>query len=572
MDRRRTSWPIGLLLLGLLTTGCGTTVQVGGGEFVTVTGESGEVVGAAAPVDELGAPALDSTVVSGASRSGVASAGSTGSSSGAGSSVTTGASSQGGSTSSSGTTSTSGSSGQAAPATSTTAGTAPASNAPAPTQTTPGQPAAQQPDEASAPPAAGTVAASGPGWDEKFVYLGVTTQKDSQEVFASVGYDDVDPGDTEAHAKAVVDEVNAQGGILGRQIRLAFFDVALLETASDPNGVATQVCTYFTQDRPVIAVVNTVTLLDVPNFRACLAKGAVTLMSSSFEAMDDIAGQTLAPYFFQAAAVSWTALAPVMISSLQAQDYFGEWNVRGGTPAVTPTPVRIGILVDNTPIGPRVGDAIKAALKSAGYSDEDIDVYQYADRTQGQQSSVLYFAGNDVTHIIVTNVELLAFQNSATGQGYQPRYGISTFNAPFGLEGSSPAGQNNGALGVGWAPSLDVAEARNPGVTGPAQQACIDRMAAAGQTFRGKALAATLAFSMCDAILLLTQGVTAGGGFDGAAIRTGMIQVSPSYQTAYGFGRNALSASKLFVPGSVRGLQWDGACSCFQYATPEIAL
>ncbi|MCW2607235.1 MAG: hypothetical protein JWO60_1928 [Frankiales bacterium] len=416
----------------------------------------------------------------------------------------------------------------------------------------------------AAPGAAGAagraVAAKGPGWDEKNVYLGVITQKDAKEVFARFG-GGVDPGDTEAQARAVADEINAKGGILGRKVVLVFRDQPTLATASDPNGTGAAACTYFSEDKRVLAVFNVVTVMDYPPFRACLAKAGIPLFSAGVKTVDDTAGRALAPNFYQSLGVSWDALAPVLVQRLQAQGWFSGWNVRTGTAG--PGTAKVGILVDGTDVGSRIGKRLQKVLAAAG--SKGALVYQYNQASEGQQASVNYFAGNGVTHVIVTDVELTAFQTSANGQGYRPRYGITTYNAPANnLESSlTPAGANNGALGVGWVPTLDVSAAKDPGASAP-RKACVAVMAKARQSFAGKRLAESYATALCDYGNLVKQGAGAGGGFTPAQVFAGLSKIGPSFPTAVGFS-SGLSADKLFVPGTVRDLGWDNTCRCVTY-------
>ncbi len=402
--------------------------------------------------------------------------------------------------------------------------------------------------------------AKGPGWDEENVYLGVITQKDAKEVFARFG-GGVDPGDTEAQARAVAADLNAKGGILGRKVVLVFRDQATLATASDPNGTGAATCTYFAEDKRVLAVFNIVTVMDFPPFRSCLAKAGIPLFSAGVKTVDDTAGKALAPHFYQPLGVSWDALAPVLVQRLRAQGWFDGWNVRTGTAA--PGTAKVGILVDGTEVGTRIGKRLQKELAAAG--SKGALVYQYDQPGDGQQASVNYFNGNGVTHVIVTDVELTAFQTAANGQGYRPRYGITTFNAPANNMESSltPPGANNGALGVGWVPTFDVSGAEDPGASAP-RRACVATMGKAGQTFAGKRLAESYATALCDYGNLVKQGAEAGGGLTPAAVFAGLTRVGPSFPTAVGFS-SGLSGGRLFVPGAVRDLGWDTACRCVTY-------
>jgi hypothetical protein len=414
---------------------------------------------------------------------------------------------------------------------------------------------------AAAPGATGPIPTKGRGWDAKTVSIGVVTQNDSAAAFAALGAKGVDPGNTEAQAKAVAADLNAKGGVYGRQVKLVFRDVATVDTATNPDTTGNSVCTFFTQDSPVVAVLSIVTVMDVASFRACLAKARVPLFNATANAIDDQAGRSLAPYFYQSLGVSWDALAPVLVSRLQAQGWFGGWNTTLGKPGTGKA--KVGILTDSTEVGIRVSKTVRNAFVRAGYPDTV--TFQYA-KASNLSPAVNYFKGNGVTHLVVTDIQLTAFQGSAGQQQYHPRYGITTYNDPYSnLETSdfSPAGANVGAMGVGWAPNFDVGPANDPAPSVGAKS-CLAVMSKGGQTFSGKRLAQAFASSICDGMYLTVKGAVAGHGLDGAAIGNGVALLGSTYSPANGF-QAALTPSKRFVSGLARDVSYVEGCSCFRY-------
>ncbi|MCU1691733.1 MAG: hypothetical protein JWM64_824, partial [Frankiales bacterium] len=421
--------------------------------------------------------------------------------------------------------------------------------------------AAGLPPGAAAP---ADVPEKGRGWDKDFVYIGVATQKDVAAAAKGVGAKGLDAGDQEAQALSVAAYFNKQGGVFGRKVKIVFKDQSTVATAGDPNTAGASACTYFTQDHPVIALLNPVTLMDVPSFRACLSKAKVPLFSASVAAVDDKVGADLAPYFYQSVAPSWNALAPVLVARLKAQGWFGGWNARTG--AAAPGKAKVGVLIDTTPVGKRVATVITKALQAAGAGAPVV----YAASGSDYSGAVLQFSGNGVTHVISADSSLVNFQTSASSQGYRPRYGIHTYNAPQTfLEGNSPAGQNNGALGVGWSPSFDVSDTNDTGDIGPAEKLCKEIYAAGKQSFQGKRLAEAVAFAFCDGIRLIVGGAAAGGGFTGTQVYDGVQRTAGKFSSAFSFG-SGLGPKTLFVPGAVRDLVWGDACRCTKYASPTV--
>lgn len=404
---------------------------------------------------------------------------------------------------------------------------------------------------------------SGPGWDEKYVYVGVVTQKDSQEVFASFGAKNVDPGDTEKQALAAAAAVNAAGGVLGRQIKVLFMDTGILETAENPSAIGQEACIHFSQDHRVVAVWSVSTQIDqAPTLRTCLANAGVAYFSNAVRAVDDQLFRELAPSYYHGLVVSWTRLAPVLVERLKARGWFSGWDTTLGRPSSLP-PV-VGVLVQDQPQGQRTATYLQQALSAEGFSHTE--VFRYSDPSQGQLSAVHYFKGKGVTHVVVTDVELTAFQQSAASQGYRPRYGITTYNAPYNnleASGLTPAGANTGAMGVGWSPAMDVSDNNDPGPT-PGWSRCNKAMAAQGQVFAGKRLARAYASSMCDTMFALAGGAAAGRGLTAPALRAGITSIGPRFPVAIGFSP-ALKATSPYFAGSVRDLTWVESCSCVKY-------
>lgn len=233
---------------------------------------------------------------------------------------------------------------------------------------------------------------------------------------ASVGYSGIDPGDTQAQAQAVVDDVNRQGGVFGRKLVIRTFDVPTLGSAQNPDSYAQQACSYFTQDAPVVAVFNIVHTMDNTSFRSCFAKKRIPLFNGAVSVLVKADAAKLAPYFYSLATPAWDVLAPVLVARLKAQGYFGGWDARLSKPT-TAKPV-IGVLVSDTPLGHADEKVITTSLKAAGY--DKIVTYAYPPPGSDIDGAVLNFAQNGVTHVISDDIELVTFQIHPQSQKYAP--------------------------------------------------------------------------------------------------------------------------------------------------------
>ncbi|MFN2540314.1 MAG: hypothetical protein ABR549_19470 [Mycobacteriales bacterium] len=397
------------------------------------------------------------------------------------------------------------------------------------------------------------------------MFIGVITQNSEHEQFAQAGAKANDPGQAELQAKAVADDLNSRGGILGRRVKLRLYDVDWEKAQQNPNTVGQAACTYFTQDAPVVAVWNVNTQIDqAPAFRECLAKRKVILFTAAVRATTDAELRRLAPYYVHTLMVSWDALAPVLAQRLKAQGWFQSWDTNLSRPGSAKT--KIGILTDGTSQGKHAAEALTRALADVGYPGAL--TFQYADAAQGQAASVMFFKGNGVTHVIVTDVELTAFQYYAAPQAYFPRYGITSYNLPYGnlqASGFTPPKANNGAMGVGWGALLDVDAAHEPPPTAGAKR-CLQLMSKVGQAPSDGRTIRLYGFSACDAFNLIAGGAQAKGGLDAASIYSGILAVGQSFSPANGFAP-ALTASKPYVQGLARDISWDSSCGCMSYGT-----
>ncbi len=411
----------------------------------------------------------------------------------------------------------------------------------------------------------GPIPATGPGWDKKFVYIGVTTQKDVATAAQGVGASGLDAGDQEGQAKAVIQYLNAHGGLFGRQIKPIFHDQSTVGTAGNPDNAGAVACSYFTQDNHVIAVLNPVTLMDVDSFRACLAKKKVPLFSASVAPVSQVTAAKLQPYFYQSVAPTWDVLAPALVKQLKAFNYFGTaWNTSTGRSV--PGKATLGILTPDTPEGIRVAGILTKSLAAAGQSVKSTFRFD-PDNNSTTSSAVIQFRSAGVDHVIGTESTLVSFQLQASTQGYRPRYGVHTLNAPLTfLQTNGGASQNTGDVGVGWAPAFDVDDAHDPGAFNSGVTLCSQIMKAGGQNTTGKRLARAVSLAFCDGIRLIAESAVQGGGLTGLNIYNGVQKVGPSFASAFSFAPG-LGQNRLFVPGGVRPLLFDSGCACFRYAS-----
>ena len=411
---------------------------------------------------------------------------------------------------------------------------------------------------------AAAIPATGRGWDRTTVYLGLMVASDADTALRAAGIN-LDPGDPAGDARAVADAINRRGGLFGRKVQVVVHDNRSAEIAANPANAAAENCTYFTQDRPVLGVLNTVSVLDLDNLRACLAKGQTPLFTLSTTPFDDKLQHATAPYYYNGVSVSWTPLIPLLVKRLQSQQYLTPWNTMNGSASSTGG-AKVGILYGNDEAGRRVGPALAAQFKAAGYETVTFQWSQTSDATAAELS----FAQNRVTHVVSIDNFLFFFATAAGAQAYYPRYAVNTYNGiQVLLEANTPKRLLAGAKGIGWYPALDVTapyDVKGPGTTG-----CLKDLAAGGQTFSGRRFAEAVARSLCDGVGLAVMGAKAGGGLDAAAVRLGVLRLGADFPISGGT-KSGLSQTQFGVPGEVRDLSFDASCACFKYTSKGFAL
>ena len=425
-------------------------------------------------------------------------------------------------------------------------------------------------------PSIGGIPARGRGWDEKYAYIGVPTINDLSAFGNAAGYRSVETGDVEADALAIVADINAKGGLFGRELRIFFKDTSTANVISDTEGAVQAVCTEFTQDHPVIAVVTVFGNFDTDTMRGCLAKKDTMLLSSSPGAgsADDAIFAKDAPYYHTFATLSFNKFAPVLARRLAAQRFFTGWDTTVGGPSPA-APVKLGLVFKDSPNERRVAQGVERDFKAAGHPIA-LTVPVGASPSDNS-TAVLTFKSANVTHMIVmlpaADAVLLNFLVNAESQRYRPRYALSTPQLLSFHADNAPHAQLVGSLGIGWAPGLDVLEHQDPGDVGGGRAACRAALAKGGQTFSGDhRFALALALGMCDGIHMVSEGARAGKGLTAAATRAGLVSIGGRFSAAATFSPTGLSPTSYGLVGGGRDVGWDTGCACFTYRGPTYPL
>jgi ABC-type branched-subunit amino acid transport system substrate-binding protein len=354
--------------------------------------------------------------------------------------------------------------------------------------------------------------------------------------------------------QAMVNAINAHGGIAGRKIAPVF---AVVDTASTNWATDYQAaCSTFTQDHHVVAVLG-YSFAYENNLGACLAKAGVLWINGGYGVGD---AQILKqPLYFSNTAPSEDAELLTSLSSAVDDGWVTTKSTLGILQANCDTDARA---FRNT-LMPYIA-AHHLNLKDnetvncvQGASD-DGNVAAFIEHAQLQMRT------DGVDSIIITGIPLILFAEDAESQQWHPHYLAYLGGAAY--EPYLGADQLENIHATGWLPTLDI-NATHVKLSAQ-QQAC-------SQLLRQGGVAAppsqyTPAFIACDSVLLYAYAVEQAHGLTSpVAVAQALEGLNSSYVSAVTLnGQTSFTATHKGAPGTYRVNLYQSSCSCFQYVGP----
>ena len=404
------------------------------------------------------------------------------------------------------------------------------------------------------------IASTGPGWDAKNVYIGEAVATDTAKVGQSVG-NPLDFGDQKAIVGAAWDALNEAGGLCGRTVKPVYYDV---NSVNDPNTEAQAACTKWSQDQRVIRA-SLVPNINLPNMYACMSKAHIPIVAATGEPSLLAGLAPYQPYVFLRNTAPWDVFARFWVDRLVAMGYLKGWNAATGTSGTAP--VKVGILTRDDPIANAAWARLKTQLER-----RHVEVVDYVKSNDFAHVSnyVVQFRRDGVTHVFLDRLMGLFYGPAATSQNYYPRQALNSldFIQPFLAKGPAPR-QLRGAMGVGWLPMIDVAQAQDPGPTAGYAQ-CMQIMHKAGVDVSRRNYQYT-ATAACDSAELLKRSVLAGGGFSPQQLSAGVDAAANAMPWANEFGAGARSGDPELL-STARDLEYNDSCSCIRYINGNLPI
>lgn len=411
---------------------------------------------------------------------------------------------------------------------------------------------------AAAAPAAGgasvapatTATTTLPGVTRTTITVGViATDPGADETLESAGFGSAAVGNDPANWRAAADEVNARGGIGGRQVTLLFHLINL----TDPPSVQGQAaCARFTEDNTVAMVLSGYYYAPA---HSCLSQQGVPALLGTNYGVDRTASQQTQTV------VAWATPLLDRLAATLVDGYSGLGRLKPGTSA--------GIFVVDSPPYRRSAAQLKAALTRRGLTVvtqtvRDSDTGDYSGASGDASAAVLQFRSAGVTEVLFLSrnaFEPALLMQAASSQGYEPTYLLSTQQYPAALTGLVPGSQLDGALALGWAPAADLTSGYDER---PEAQRCLTALEKRGRSFSSgtQALSGMLA---CDGLFLLDRAAERPGALSsresllGATLAAGNgFPSAVTHPTAFPGGRRDGVAS-------YRPMAYSADCRCFRY-------
>jgi hypothetical protein len=419
-------------------------------------------------------------------------------------------------------------------------------------------------------PASGATGASGadpavvPGTTATTIKVGFPylAQEDANTFTSAVGASGIAVGDTRAQFNALVEEVNSNGGILGRKVVPVFFK---LDSAQTSESQQQSQCEHFTRDNRVFAVMMGLGR----TLRACLNKAGVPNISGRLSVAGDSEFRE-APLYVEPSAIGLDGIGRSYPQQLSEAGFLKK--------STTETEVKLGVIYFQEPA---FANAYKNHLKP-GFAKVGVPVTadaavpndNLAALNSAVQSAVLRFNSEGINRVTFLDYDAFTvgfFMVSAEQQGYRPTYAINSQNAPANLAAQKDAVSENQLRGtylIGWRPTYDVSS--DDKLVPPGQKKCLDAVRSRNVAIPSRNGQGSVT-SFCDSLFFLKAALERAGNVSASAFLAGTNALGSSYVPAATY-RTTVGQDKHDGASSVRQGHYVDECACFRYMSGLLPL
>ncbi|MGI9608494.1 MAG: hypothetical protein ACR2P0_20355 [Acidimicrobiales bacterium] len=378
-------------------------------------------------------------------------------------------------------------------------------------------PAATDAPEPSGPVPAG---ADAPGVSDDSITISFIIT-DTSAVAAAFGWEPPTEGDREAQVAALVDNINAQGGIAGRTVDAK---VHVFNAITDGPVAEEALCNAITQDDNAFAVVMTGQFQE--NARPCYANAKTLMLDATLFPVDNQGYDELAPYL-------WSPFLPTyddMTAGMAAALIDGGW-FDGGT---------LGVIAIENQLSQRAYDEqFLPILTDAGI---EVVSYNTIDPTDGtsfdndQLQAIVNFKEAGVDRVVAIGGSRLVswFINTSITQNFAPQYALSSYDSPD-FSTFNYAEQMAGSAGITVLPGFDIDDSQWAFPWNDAEAACVDVFDSAGLAIDDRATVRT-GLIFCDALNLLAAAGESATEVSAAGIGEAVWGLGDTFESASTYG------------------------------------
>lgn len=407
-------------------------------------------------------------------------------------------------------------------------------------------------------------AALGPGITPSKIYFGIAHIEAGAANNAAFGT----PLDSDSRKpyNAMIEEVNKNGGILGREVVPLYFKIDA--NSAEPIDQQTQeACSYWTEDNEVFGI-----LFDDANklLAECAKRaGAIQLPQFGGSLPEDYERY---PQMFEIEGLNLVRMGPVTVTGLDNQRYFGE-------------EPKIGLVTwDAADSRATLERGFLPALKKEGlspaappaYATPPQQVNDLAATSADINSAVLRFQSQGITHVLIVDGSAglcgegcltTLFLQRADKQEYLPRYGFNGRNVVKELQASGlvPARQLQRSVLVEWA---DFDESYDEGWRlNKTRERCFAFMRKKGVPMENinQRAAARFACEQFWFIELVTSKLD-GAALNWSNFTRGVNSIEWSFPSVSNYAVH-FSATQHDGVSAVRNAKFVNSCSCFEWTT-----
>lgn len=386
------------------------------------------------------------------------------------------------------------------------------------------------------------------GITESTVKIGIPTIANAEAVTGLLGAADLQLGNPDKEAAALVADLNARGGINGRKVEAVYAPVDY----ANPNIEAAYLaaCNKLTDDAHVFAIL--LVLNPPPSFIQCAAQHGTLLINASIAPGNDKMIAAAAPWYYAPTLISLTRVPAPLFDSGLARGKLSRND-------------KVGILaLDEPSFTDTVEDAVKPALEARkiAYS------YERVATEASLQNAVLRFQRSGVTHVFfeqMSGIVVLLFMRQAESQSYRPKYLLTSYDDPgYLIERNVAKAQLENVSGIGWAPLFDVDASTVP--SNDLEKRCLSVIAKGGERAEDRQSFLTLTL-MCELVWSFEAiAGAAGKQLSTVSFRTAYTQVGKTYRAVTALATDF--SKRIDGVSGFRPFEYVASCGCLNYSGP----